>query len=251
LDNSPEIAPDRLRPAIVLCPGGGYAMTSDREAEPVAIQFLARGWHVFVLRYSVGPAHPFPTALCELASTVAWVRAQHDAWHVDPTQIVLAGFSAGGHLAATLGTLWDHPLLQDYGFSAAQIQPNAMLLGYPVISSGEYAHAGSFANLLGPAPTPAVQELVSAEKQVSVHTPPAFIWGTFADPTVPVENGLLFANALHAHGIDCELHLFAHGGHGLSLGTRETSAPDGWGIEPPVQPWLDLFATWLGTVVAN
>ncbi|MFD1484759.1 alpha/beta hydrolase [Lacticaseibacillus baoqingensis] len=249
LTNSPEIDPYRIRPAIVLCPGGGYEMTSDREAEPVAMQLLARGWHVFILRYSVGADHPFPTALVELAATVAWVRAHAAKWRIDPTKIVAAGFSAGGHLAATLGTFWAQPRWQEYGLTADQIRPNALLLGYPVISSGQFAHAGSFATLLGPHPTEALKTLVSAEQQVTQNTPPTFIWGTFADPTVPVENSLMFANALHEHGVECELHLFARGGHGLSLGTNETSTPDGWGVVPPIQPWIDLFATWMHTVI--
>ena len=149
LDNSPEMIPDRKRPLVLICPGGGYEMTSDREAEPVAIQYIAKGYQAAILRYSVKPAK-YPLALLQLAKAVAHLREYADEYHIDTEKIVVQGFSAGGHLACSLGVFWKKPFLSEtLGVSAEQIRPNGMILCYPVITSGEYAHRGSFEALLG------------------------------------------------------------------------------------------------------
>ncbi|MFD1430857.1 alpha/beta hydrolase [Lacticaseibacillus mingshuiensis] len=246
LDNSTEMAPNRQRKTIVLCPGGGYVMTSDREAEPVAMQFLALDCNVFILRYSVAPAR-YPVALLELAETMRLVRANAADWHVDPDRIVVAGFSAGGHLAADLAVQWDRDLATEYGFDPAAIKPNGLFLGYSVISSGPFAHQGSFEALLGDKyGDEALMTKVSLEKQVTASAPASFIWCTATDDTVPMENSLLFTSALHQAGVSVELHLFPQGGHGLSLGTAVTAIADnGYGIQPQVDQWPALFASWL------
>lgn len=247
-DNSPEIEPARVRPAVLICPGGGYAFVSDREAEPVALRLLAAGYQALVLRYSVGQNHPYPAALLELATAMQLTRQNAAAWHINPDQIVVAGFSAGGHLAGSLGTSWDGPLLKRYGFNAAEVKPNALMLAYPVITAGKFAHRDSFLNLLGPKPDEAALAAVSLEHQVSPATPPTFLWATVTDDTVPVENTLLFANALQANHVSFELHLFPSGRHGLSLATHETySQRNAYGIEPVVAQWVPLFTKWVDT----
>lgn len=241
LDNSHEIDPTRQRPAIIICPGGGYEMTSDREAEAVAIKMLSYGFHAFVLRYSVAPA-AFPTALLELASSVSLVRKNYQQWHVDPEKIVVAGFSAGGHLAASLGVFWQEEfIVKALGGENKDWQPNGLLLSYPVITSGEFAHQGSFDTLIGKAARISREEL-SLEKQISQATPPTFLWHTVADEAVPVENSLLFVQGLRKYQIPFELHLFPQGGHGLGLATTETGKH---GIQQACAQWPDLFALWV------
>ena len=140
LDNSREIAPERVRPVIVICPGGGYEWVSEREAEPIALKFVGAGYHAVVLHYSVAPAAHYPTALRQLAWTVAHLREHAAEYHIDPNKVVVAGFSAGGHLAASLGVHW-----RELGLP----RPDGMILGYPVITAGKYAHRGSIQNLAG------------------------------------------------------------------------------------------------------
>ncbi|WAH37061.1 alpha/beta hydrolase [Alicyclobacillus dauci] len=245
LDNSPEIDSARKRPAIVICPGGGYEFTSDREAEPIAIRMNTMGFNAFVLRYSVRPAK-FPTSLQELATTVALIRQNEDEWHVDGDKIIVAGFSAGGHLAASLGVFWNRSFLSDsLGFSGDEIRPNGLILSYPVISSGDYAHKGSFDALIGVNSDERLRE-VSLEHQVSVDTPPTFIWHTYPDDVVPVENSFLFANALRKHKVPLEMHIFPDGGHGLALGTEETKARDcDSTVQFEVCNWIDMAGRWI------
>ena len=148
-ENSPEMGADRKRPVVLICPGGGYHFRSDREAEPVALRMCGMGFHACVLCYSVAP-ETFPTALWELASSVAWLREHAEEYHIDEKKIVVCGFSAGAHLAASIGVFWNREFLSELtGFSAEQMRPDRLILSYPVITSGEYAHMGSFENLLG------------------------------------------------------------------------------------------------------
>ena len=164
----------------------------------------------------------------QLAQAVAHVRSEAERYAVNPEQIVVAGFSAGGHLAASLGVFWQEDFLQEYlPGEKSQWQPNGLLLGYPVISSQPYGHQDSFKNLLG-----------SAYETT-------FIWHTMADDLVVVENSFAFVNALMKKQVPVEFHAFMRGGHGLSLGTQETQIGDGYGVETNIQAWPQLFANWL------
>lgn len=242
-DNSPEIQIDRKHPTVVICPGGGYAMTSDREAEPIALRFAAAGCNAVVVRYSCVPAR-FPAALFELSYAVAKVRENAQEWNVDTDRIAVCGFSAGGHLAASFSTLWNQDFVKEYfDYQGGENKPNGMILGYPVITSGEHAHGGSIENLLGEKTAdPILLELVSAEKQVSSDTPPAFIWHTFDDACVPVENSLVLAQALAKEKISTELHIYPKGPHGLALASRETGD---FAVVPECQNWIDMAIRWL------
>lgn len=235
------------RPLILLCPGGGYSRTSDREAEPMALKFLAMGYHAAVLRYSCAPVE-YPTALMELAASMVLIRKNAEEWHIDEKKIVVEGCSAGGHLAACLGMFWDEDFLAEgIGLTKAEhelLRPNGMLLCYPVITAGEFAHRGSFQCLLGDREAELSKKL-SLENQVSEKTPPAFIWHTFTDQAVPVENSLLLVSALRRAGISTEFHMYPRGEHGLALANHLTETNDGRALQEECTSWIELAHTWL------
>lgn len=257
LNNSREFQSDIARPAVIVCPGGGYLATSDREAEPVALRFLARGYHAFVVRYSVRTR--FPQPMLDLAMALHLVRANAAAWLVDPDRITLCGFSAGGHLAASLGVLWNQPWLSEpLGVSADQIRPNALILGYPVIDLDLVANTPGTtdphsepvgprdlirATVLGE-PDQDIEDRYRLDRQVSSATPPTFIWHTADDELVFAQNALRFATALADHRVPYELHIFGSGVHGLSLADETTDAQQRF-LNPRAQIWIDLALTWL------
>lgn len=234
------------RPMVLLCPGGGYNHTSDREAESEALQFLAMGCHAAVLRYSVAPSK-YPTQLSELAFSMKYIREHAKEWHIAEDKIIVQGSSAGGHLAACLGMFWTEEWLRKAvgADSAEELQPNGMILCYPVITSGEFAHRGSFEKLAGE--DTALLEKLSLENQVTEHTPKAFIWHTFEDETVPVENSLLLVSALRRKKISTEFHLYPKGTHGMALGTILTAPASGSSSNYPAvcRTWIDLAKTWI------
>lgn len=239
-DNYTEIDPDRIRPAVIICPGGGYEYTSVREAEPVALRFVALGLAAFVLDYSCKPA-VYPVALQELAASVAAIRKMAGEWPIDANKIAVCGFSAGAHLAGSLGCLWN---TADAGQPDRNARPDAMILSYPVITSGEFRHDGSFHALLGTEYETRLVEF-SLENRVTQHTPPAFIWHTHDDDIVPVENSILFALALRKQAIPFELHVYQPGGHGLATAAPETHNDKGEAVLPECENWMEMAATWL------
>ena len=246
-DNSREIDLDRKRPVVLICPGGGYGTTSDREAEGLAVQFLAMGCHAAVLRYSTAPAF-FPEALLQLAKTVALLRQHAGEWHIDADKILVQGSSAGGHLAACLGVFWKKPFLAErLGMDSEMFRPNGLILSYPVITSGEYGHQQSFEFLLGREDYENAEKkaALSLENCVTEDVPPVFLWHTQTDQLVPVENSLLFFGALHKCHVPVELHIYPVGMHGLALATEETACPDGYGIQPECQSWIHLAGDWI------
>lgn len=243
LDNYERIDSTRIRPAIVICPGGAYELISDTEAEAIAVKMLNFGFQAFVLRYSVAPS-TYPTALKELAASLQMIRKNKTDWHIDPDKIIVAGFSAGGHLAASLGTFWQEKLFQaELGGVNEDWKPNGLLLCYPVITSGPFAHQTSIPSLLGD-DFSKLKERMSLENQVTNLTPPTFIWHTVTDASVPVENTMLFAQSLQKNGVPFEMHIFPKGAHGLSLATAE-STDDPEKQMPAVAVWPELFKTWI------
>lgn len=235
---------NKVRGAVLICPGGGYGHTSEREAEPIALKFNAAGFHAFVVYYSVAPRkHPQP--LLDVSKAMCIIRENAGNWNIDPNKIALCGFSAGGHLAASLGLHYDKSYLCEHPqINKELIKPNLLILSYPVITSGEFAHRGSFTNLLGAEATEAMLQEMSLEHQVTPKTPPTFIWHTFEDKTVPVENTLFFAQSLRKNNVPFELHIYPEGGHGLSLATDETQT-DKTKPYPHVATWMNLCIEWL------
>ena len=226
----------RAAGAIVIFPGGGYGHRADHEGEPVARMFNDAGYHAFVAQYRVAPnRHPVP--LLDAVRAVRLVRQRAGEWGVRPDRVGVLGFSAGGHLAASISTLHAGvPAAVADEVEAQPCRPDLSILCYPVITSGEFAHRGSFDNLLGSDATEQERATLSLETRVDGATPPAFLWHTAADAGVPVENSLLYAGALSRQGTRFELHVYPEGSHGLGL------APD----HPHVATWAGLAVEWLG-----
>lgn len=246
---SQQINPDVQRPGIVICPGGAYQHLSEREAEPVALRFIQLGFNCFIVWYRLAP-HRFPEPQQDIASAVAWVREHAQETHTAPEGIAVMGFSAGGHAAGSLGVLWPRAeLWQPLGLTPEQVRPNAMVLCYPVISGGAFAHRGSFVNLSG-SDDPAAHTAYSLETQVTGQTPPAFLWHTWADEAVPVENTLMMASALRKAGVTAEVHIFPFGGHGISL-ANEFSTTVGCPRQsvPECTVWPELAGRFLKQVM--
>lgn len=246
-DDHPETYGERRRPMVLICPGGGYEHVSVREGEPVAFHFLTAGCHAAVLTYDIAQQGVvYPQELKELAWSVAYIREHAVQYAIDPDIILVAGFSAGAHLAASLGCFWDREWLeQKMQMPKASYQPNGMILAYPVITSGAFAHRGSFEQLLGKEASEELKRELSLENQVTDRVPPVFMWHTAEDGTVPLENSLLFADALRKAGVSFEYHVFPHGGHGYALATKETAMKDGVGVDPQCEQWIGLCKNWL------
>lgn len=231
-----KVSTRRLRPAVLILPGGGYAYTSEREAEPVALRFLARGYAVFVLEYSCTP-HRFPVALREAAMAMGYIRENASRFGVDPGMVAALGFSAGGHLCGLLGTLYDSPEVSDIG-PAELLRPDALGLNYPVVVSWGRTHEGSFQNLTGEDAD--LRSRLSLEKLVRPDMPPVFLWHTRDDASVPCRNSLILAQALEKTGVDFAMHIYRRGRHGLS--TADEMVYPTWDlpeISGDVPDWLD------------
>lgn len=248
-------------PAVIVCPGGGYTFLSDREGVYVAEAFAAAGIRPFVLEYSIAP-NKFPAALMELAESVRIVKKGSAEYGINPDKVIVCGFSAGGHLAASIGVLWNKPFLAEaLGVDKNDIRPAGVILSYPVISSGKYAHVDSCVNLIGDEKIEGEEEriaymekqpmyeYISLEKQVDEESVSTFIWTTLKDGLVPMENSMLFVQALRDAGVSVEFHLFPYGDHGLSLATAEvTYNPDGSDIQPYIARWFDMAVEWINIV---
>lgn len=231
------------RRAVIVCPGGGYHFLSDREAEPIAVQFLAAGFATFILRYTVAPKAADFAPLCQAALAIRYVREHAEEYNVDPDYVFICGFSAGGHLAASSGVLWNHPRVQALMEGAPEgiNRPTGMILSYPVITGGDLAHKGSIRNLCGKEnPTREEENVFSLELHVDETTSPAFLWHTFNDGVVPVENSLMMASALRKSGVPFEMHIFPDGHHGLATCNEQVNSNN-----PHCECWMELAIRWV------
>lgn len=213
-----ENAPNWKRPAVIVVPGGAYAFVSKRESEPVALAFLARGFHAFILDYAVGGENgvPYPEQLIELGCAVDYIKKHADELGVNANEVFVVGFSAGGHLTANLAV--DYAGVSEKAGQSLDCKPTAVGLSYPVISK-IHGHQGSYENLLYGYSDEAKAELMKGlnlDEVVTQTTAPAFIWATAKDSAVPPDNALRFASALDKNGVDYELHIYPRGDHGKS-----------------------------------
>ncbi len=250
---SPEITKG-ARPAMIVFPGGGYAYTSDREAEPIASAYFAQGYNCFILRYICGERAKIDRPLYDAAAAVAHVRTHAAEYNIDTNRIAVIGFSAGGHLAGYLATCWHRSDISELlGMDSELFRPNAAILGYAVVTNNVPTNKFTFDNLLGADRTPELNARANLDMHVDERTCPCFIWHTAQDTCVPVANSLAFARALTDKGIGCELHIFPMGGHGLSRANAETT-PDGATLPyniPYVARWAEWSFKWLEQVFYN
>lgn len=233
---------NQQRPCMLICPGGGYGMCSERESEPIALNLLSDGFNVFVLNYSVDP-HRFPSQIREVAASVEMIYSNAEEWNCDTSKIAIMGFSAGGHLAAHYSTMFDCKEVREVFPESKCV--NASVLCYPVISADfSKTHQGSFFNLLGHKPNKDEEKYFSCERNVKETTPPAFIWHTAEDGCVPVANSLIYAKALTDNKVPVELHIYPFGGHGLSTCDEQTC--DNMNeIIAYNNVWIDSMKNWL------
>ena len=241
------------RRAVIVCPGGGYSALSDRENEPIAMQYLAAGFATFVLRYSIKENAANYRPLKETALAIKYVRENAERYNVDPNYVFTCGFSAGGHCAASAGILWDHAAVKEaLGCEDTSIaRPTGMILSYPVITTGPLTHLHTSQRLCGKPLADACNYTAeesapfSLELHVKETTPPAFIWHTYADQAVPVQNSLMLANAYVNAGVPCELHIFPAGRHGLALCNEQTASGSfEKNIVPHNECWVELSIKW-------
>lgn len=233
---TPYLVEGDNRPAVIVCPGGGYGMRAYHEGEPIAQWLNGLGISAFVLRYRVAP-YQYPCALLDVQRAIRTVRFKAERFRINPDQIGVLGFSAGGHLVSNAGTSYDkgNKEAEDV-IEQMSCRPDLLILCYPVITlQGPFAHEGSRDNLLGKGAELAQAEQLSSELNVTEDTPPTFLWHTSDDAAVPVENSLLFAAALSKHKVLFDLHVYAKGRHGLGLADDEEHT----------RSWTDACASWL------
>lgn len=232
------ISHNRMRPGILILPGGAYSHVSAREGEPVALRLLQRGYCAFVLKYSVAPVR-FPVALREAAMAMRYIRENARQLEVNPHMVAAMGFSAGGHLCGTLGTLFDAPEVADLG-PAELLRPDGLGMCYPVAVSWGRTHGGSFEFLCGQ--DEELRRRLSLEKLVRPDMPPMFIWHTRDDAAVPCRNSLHLALAAEEAGVDFALHIYRHGPHGLSTADVQCYPQHGVPqVSPDVAGWTDAM----------
>ncbi|MBO7408054.1 MAG: alpha/beta hydrolase [Clostridia bacterium] len=250
-NESPEIVVSHLRPMVVVLPGGGYVGTSDREAEPVALAYAAAGFNTAVVRYSVGQDAVWPNPQADVSAALKYIRDNAARFLTDPRKIALCGFSAGGHLAASLGVHWDdNDIRRAAGISGEENRPDALVLCYPVINdAGLFADPRMMGLLLRGCENEEARaklfEYVCCDRYVDrSKTPPTFIFSTWEDNLVPIANSLDFAAALNKAGVPAEVHIFQTGAHGMSLGDFRTyfCPPN---LDAEASEWISLSCSWL------
>ena len=233
LDCEITLGQETNRPAVLVCPGGGYVYCSPREAEPVALSYAARGFHAFVLRYSVAKDAAGFTPLAEVSWAIGYIRENAAQWHINPNQIAVCGFSAGGHLALASGVL-------------AENKPNAMILGYTATSAPNIPGADFLLKILEGREdvTDADAEKYDLVSKITKDAPPVFLAAT-AEDLLTTYGALPVANAYSRLGKPYELHIFQYGPHGYSLANEVSADGSQQMLEPAFAQWQELSVQWL------
>ena len=244
-ENYPELNMNRRYPAMLVLPGGGYAMVSEREAAPIAERYFSYGYNAFILTYSVVPSR-YPTQLVEAAMAMAYIRRNAACHFTDADHVAAIGFSAGGHLCGSLATMFADEVIGQYvDLSAEEIRPSAAVLSYAVINPQEGLSGGTFSNLCGG--NDEILPLVTIDERVTENTPPLFIWHTFNDGCVDVSNAIKIAAAARANNVPFAMHIFGSGQHGLSTadGDVYSTAAMPQNVSKGVENWLKMSIDWL------
>lgn len=234
--------PGSARAAMVICPGGGYGTLADHEGSHYAKFLNEHGIAAYVLRYRLGSAgYRHPVMLNDAARAIRIVRARAIEWNIDPAKVGIMGSSAGGHLASTALTHFDSGNTEAADpIDRQSSRPDLGVLCYAVITMGEFTHQGSKKNLLGENPSAELVTLLSNELQVKANTPPCFIWHTWEDKAVPIENSMQFASALQKNKVPFDLHIYQKGNHGIGLGAKQKDSTKR-------HPWTEDLVFWLKT----
>jgi acetyl esterase/lipase len=237
---TPFMATNGTGAAMIVCPGGGYAGLAGHEGKDYALWLNSRGISAFVLKYRLGSSgYRYPVEYQDVARAIRLVRSHAKDWNLDAGRIGVMGSSAGGHVASMAMTHFDAgDTNATDAIDRVSSRPDLAILCYPVITMGKFTHRGSRVNLLGTNPPPELVEETSSELQVKKDSPPCFLWSTYDDTTVAIENTLDFASALRKARVPFEVHIYQHGPHGQGLGSK-TYDPTKW------LPWVGECARWL------
>lgn len=243
-----------IRPAILVIAGGGYGVVcDDREGEPIALDFFAKGYNAFVLNYRVGrEGDVFPKQLLDAAAAMIYIRTHAEEFKIDPLRVFAVGFSAGGHLCGSIATMYDYPEVKEaFGEDYIKVRPTGAILSYPVTVMDGATHVGSFKNLLGrPSGVFTEEEMnrYSLDRIVNKDSSPMFVWHTVEDKVVPVEGSLRMAMALNAAGVPYRLSIFPYGPHGIGLATELTECGKPEHIQPLAAEWTKQADEWMRTL---
>ncbi|MBR6675858.1 MAG: alpha/beta hydrolase [Clostridia bacterium] len=237
------------RDCMLILPGGGYNFCALHEDEPVAKAFMYRGFNCFTLYYTVGERASLDVSLKDVSKAIAHIKRNADKYNIDPERVFVCGFSAGGHLAASIGTLWHRSIAAFEGMERGENRPAGMIISYGACTLGEYSHELSRRFVYGKdILTEDEIEALSPDKNVDENTVPAFIWHTANDEVVHVGNALAMAEALMEKGIPSELHIYPFGWHGLSVCLDGV----GFGSEDKsnihVSGWVEQCAQWIRVI---
>ncbi len=242
--------------AILVIPGGGYgAVCTEREGEPVALEFVSQGYNAFVLNYRVGKADVFPNHLLDAASAMIYIRNHAEEFKINENRVFAVGFSAGGHLCGTLATMYDYPEVKDaFGDDYIKVRPTGAILCYPVVTMYGKTHVFSFENLLGKPQyefTDEERERYSLERVVKPETAPMFVWHTVEDQMVPINGSLKLAMALTDNGVPYRMTVLPYGPHGLVLSTKVTEDGNPDFVHPFGVCWIKQAVEWMETLKSD
>lgn len=247
---------NNVRDALLVIPGGGYSsVCTDREGEPVALEFFAKGYNCFVLNYRCGRKEDvYPAHIIDAGTAMIYIKEHAEEFKINPERVFAVGFSAGGHLCGSLATMFDYPEVKAvFGEKARMIRPTGAVLSYPVIAARANTHQSTFKNLLGKPLTEyseAEKDKFSIDIALNSESSPMFLWHTAEDDCVPVEGTLKLGLALTAKGVPYKMSIYPYGPHGIALGTEMSSNGNPANIQPLADSWTSEADDWMRTVAS-